>query len=51
VEMLQSRVIERYLGSAAGEDLLAKLAGEVAARRMDPFTAVNQIVANSGVIA
>jgi LAO/AO transport system kinase len=51
VEMLQSRVIERYLGSAAGEDLLAKLAGEVAARRMDPFTAVNQIVAKSGVIA
>jgi len=51
VEMLQSRVLERCLGGAAGEDLLAKLAGEVAARRMDPFTAVNQIVARSGVVA
>jgi len=45
VEMLQSRVIERFLGGAAGDALLAKLAGEVAGRRMDPFTAVNEMVA------
>jgi LAO/AO transport system kinase len=47
VEMLQSRMIERYLRGAAGEELLAKLAGEVARRRMDPFTAVQAIVANT----
>jgi hypothetical protein len=47
VEMLQSRVIERFLGGAAGDALLAKLAGEVAGRRMDPFTAVNEMVAKS----
>jgi len=50
VEMLQSRVIEKFLGGAAGEALLAKLAGEVAGRRMDPFTAVNAIVAKSGMV-
>jgi LAO/AO transport system kinase len=47
VEMLQSRVIERFLGGGAGEELLERLAGEVAGRRMDPFTAVNEIAARS----
>jgi len=49
VEMLQSRVIDRFLGGAAGEDLLTRLAAEVAGRRLDPFTAVNEIVAQSGL--
>jgi LAO/AO transport system kinase len=47
VEMLQARVIERILPGRAGEELLAKLAADVAGRRMDPFTAVNQILTQS----
>jgi len=47
VEMLQSRVIDKFLGGRAGQALLTQLAGEVAARRMDPFTAVNAIVART----
>jgi LAO/AO transport system kinase len=49
VEMLQSRVIDQLLRGSAGEDSLAKLAVEVAGRRMDPFTAVNQILAQSRI--
>ena len=49
VEMLQSRVIEKFLGGAACEELLVRLAGEVAGRRMNPFSAVNEIVAKSGM--
>ncbi len=49
VEMLQSRVLERFLAGATGEMLLSKLAGEVAGRRMDPFTAVNKIMEQSGL--
>jgi LAO/AO transport system kinase len=44
VEMVQSRILQQFLGNAEGEALLAKLAGEVAARRMDPYSAVNAIV-------
>src|SRR5277367_1484291 len=49
VEMLEARVLEKFLGGAAGEELLSQLAKEVAGRRMDPFTAVNQIVAKSTI--
>jgi GTPase len=42
-EMLQARVMEKFLGGAVGEALLTKLAAEVAARRLDPFTAVNEM--------
>jgi LAO/AO transport system kinase len=48
VELVESRVLERVLGGAEGDKLLTRLAGEVAARRLDPFSAVNEIVANSG---
>jgi LAO/AO transport system kinase len=49
VEMLEARVIEKFLGGRAGEELLAKLAREVAARRMDPFTAVSKIMAHGEI--
>lgn len=47
LELLQTRVIDKFLAGVAGEELLAKFAREVATRRMDPFTAVNAIVAHS----
>ena len=49
VELVESRVLERVLGGAEGDKLLTRLAGEVAARRLDPFSAVNEIVAKSGL--
>ena len=49
VELVESRVLQRALGGVEGERLLTRLAGEVAARRLDPFSAVNEIVAKSGL--
>jgi len=49
VELVESRVLDRVLGGVEGERLLTRLAGEVAARRLDPFSAVNEIVAKSGL--
>jgi len=49
VELLESRLLERALGGAGGEARLAELAGEVADRKKDPFTAVNEILNKSGL--
>jgi len=49
VELLESRLIERALGGEGGEARLAELAKEVAARKKDPFTAVNEILNRSGL--
>jgi LAO/AO transport system kinase len=49
IELLQSRLLERALGGAGGEARLAQLAAEVADRRKDPFTAVNEILKSSGL--
>jgi LAO/AO transport system kinase len=49
VELLESRLIERVLGSAGGEARLTELAAEVAERKKDPFTAVNEILRRSGL--
>jgi hypothetical protein len=49
VELLESRLIERALGGAGGEARLTELAGEVAERKKDPFTAVNEILKRSGL--
>ena len=48
LELLGSRLLERALGGAGGEARLAELAGEVADRKKDPFTAVNEILKSSG---
>jgi LAO/AO transport system kinase len=44
VEMVESRLLERVLGGKAGEAKLRELATAVAERRMDPFTAVGEIL-------
>ncbi len=49
IEMVDSRLLERALGGAAGEAQLAALAAAVAERRKDPFTAVHEILARSGL--
>jgi LAO/AO transport system kinase len=49
LELLESRLLERAVGGATGEAQLEKLAYEVAERRKDPFTAVNEILARSGL--
>ena len=49
VELLESRLIERALGGKAGEARLTELAEDVAERRKDPFTAVNEILKHSGL--
>jgi GTPase len=50
VELLESRLLEKTLGGAEGEARLEKLAEEVAQRKKDPFAAVNEILANSGLV-
>jgi LAO/AO transport system kinase len=49
LELLESRLLERALGGPKGEAQLEKLAEEVAQRRKDPFTAVGEILASSGL--
>src|SRR6266853_2269160 len=49
IELLESRLLERTLGGAGGEARLAELAAEVADRKKDPFSAVNEILKRSGL--
>ena len=49
LELLESRLIERVLKAAGGEAALNQLAADVAERRKDPFAAVNEILAKSGL--
>jgi len=51
LELLESRLLEKTLGGAEGEARLEKLAEEVAQRKKDPFAAVNEILAKSGMVA
>jgi len=51
LELLESRLLERAVGGAAGEAQLEHLAYEVAERRKDPFTAVSEILTRSGLVA
>jgi LAO/AO transport system kinase len=48
VEMLESRLLEKILGSKSGEAKLQELAATVAARKKDPFSAVSELLKNSG---
>jgi LAO/AO transport system kinase len=47
--LIESRLVERVLGGTDGEATLAAMAKEVAERRKDPSTAVNELLAKSGV--
>jgi LAO/AO transport system kinase len=49
IELLESRLLRRALGGAGGEARLTELAEEVAARKKDPFSAVSEILAKSGL--
>jgi LAO/AO transport system kinase len=49
IEMLESRLLEKVLGGARGEQKLRELATAVAERKKDPFTAVNEILRESGL--
>jgi GTPase len=49
IELLESRLLQRALGGADGEARLNELAAQVAARKKDPFSAVNEILARSGL--
>jgi LAO/AO transport system kinase len=47
--LIESRLVERVLGGAGGEARLTEMAREVAERKKDPFTAVGEMLAKSGV--
>jgi hypothetical protein len=46
---VESRLLERALGGTGGEARLTVLAGEVADRKKDPFSAVHEILERSGL--
>src|ERR1700758_4905090 len=50
IEMLESRLLEKVLGGKEGEARLRALAAEVAERKKDPFSAVNEILRDSGLV-
>jgi GTPase len=49
LELIESRLLQKALGGAGGEARLTKLAAEVADRKIDPFAAVGEILAQSGL--
>jgi LAO/AO transport system kinase len=49
IELVESRLLQRALGGAGGEARLTALASEVADRKKDPFSAVNEILERSGL--
>jgi LAO/AO transport system kinase len=48
--MIESRLVERVLGGKDGEARLTEMARVVAERKKDPFTAVSEMLAKSGVL-
>src|SRR5215831_745539 len=49
LELLEARILDRVLHAAGGEAALNQLATDVAERRKDPFTAVSELLARSGL--
>jgi LAO/AO transport system kinase len=49
IELVESRLLQKALGGSGGEARLTALAAEVADRKKDPFAAVNEILAQSGL--
>ena len=49
IELLESRLLHRVLDGPKGEARLTELAGEVASRKRDPFSVVNEILSQSGL--
>jgi len=49
MDLLESRLLERVLGGKGGEARISALAAEVAERKKDPFTAVNELLKGTGL--
>jgi LAO/AO transport system kinase len=49
IELLEARLLDRVLSRGAGEEGLAALATEIAARRMDPYAAVSELLKRAGL--
>lgn len=49
VRLLETRLIERTLGNRVSEAEFEQLAADVAARRKDPYAAVNEILSRAGM--
>lgn len=49
IEMLESRLLERVLDGKDGQARLQELAAEVAERKMDPFSAVAELLRGAGL--
>ena len=49
LRLVESRLVERVLGNRASAEAFEKLAGEVAARTKDPYSAVAEILSRGGL--
>jgi LAO/AO transport system kinase len=49
VEMLEQRLIEKVVRAGIGEAVLSELAAKVSRREIDPYTAVDEILAKAGL--
>jgi LAO/AO transport system kinase len=49
LRLLETRLMERVVGDQLGEAQFERLAVDVAARKIDPYTAVNEILARAGL--
>jgi GTPase len=49
LRLVETRLVERVLGTRSSADAFAKLAAEVAARTKDPYSALNELLSRSGV--
>jgi hypothetical protein len=48
LRLIERRLVERVLGDRAGAEQFERAAAEVAARKKDPYAAVNEILSRSG---
>ena len=49
LQLLEARLMERVVGEQLGERELDRIASQVAERKIDPYAAVNQILARAGL--
>jgi LAO/AO transport system kinase len=49
LRLLETRLMERVVGDHLGEARFERLAMDIAARKVDPYTAVNEILARAGL--
>jgi GTPase len=50
IEMLESRLLEKVLRGKEGEARIQSAAAQVAARKQDPFSAVNELLKNANLL-